>query len=380
MPSRARVFPVVLISALLATACSSDETAVAPAAPSLSVSVAVPSRVSLPRRVTASGSIAAWEEMVLGVELSGQRIDRIHVEVGDVVQAGDALLTLDTRTLEMERRQAEATLAQADANLQVAAANARRGERLKREQLIASSEADQLIAGELTAKAQRQSALAQLESARLRSSFATLRAPDDGVISARLAQPGQVVAAGAELLRLIRDGRLEWRAELPEAELIRIAPGVPVELQAPDGARVEGTVRAVSPSLDARSRTGVVYADLPAPGSLRAGMYAAGDLLLGAAPARTVPEQAIVERDGYRYLFVVGDGDVVAQRRVETGARQDGVVEIRDGIADDDRIVVDGAGFLSDGDRVRVVPADAATATGPAGGDDDTAPAAAAAD
>lgn len=345
-----------LLPLLFLAACSADEAAVAPTAPSLSVSVTTPTQQSLPRRITASGSIAAWEEMVLGVELGGQRIARIHVEVGDVVKAGDALLTLDTRSLEMERRQAEAVLAQADAGLQVAAANARRGERLKREQLIASSEADQLIAGELTARAQRQTALAQLENARLRIGFATLRAPADGVISARLVQPGQVVVAGAELLRLIRGGRLEWRAELPEGELIRVTPGVPVELTGPDAAPVQGTVRAVSPALDARSRTGIVYADLPAPGSLRAGMYAAGDLILGAVPARTVPDQAIVERDGYRYLFVVGDGDIVEQRRVELGVRQDGVVEIRAGVEPGERVVVQGAGFLSDGDRVRVVP------------------------
>lgn len=358
MPFRALRLASVLSCGLFLAACGSEEAAVAPAAPSLTVSVTTPVQQSLPRRITASGSIAAWEEVVLGVELSGQRIARIHVEVGDVVKAGDELLTLDTRSLGMELRQAEAVLAQADANLQVAAANARRGERLKREQLIAASEADQLIAGELTAKAQRQTAVAQLENARLRTGFATLRAPEDGVISARLVQPGQVVVAGAELLRMIRDGRLEWRAELPESELIRVEPGVPVELHGPDGAPVAGTVRAVSPSLDARSRTGVVYADLPAPGALRAGMYAAGDLVLSATPARTVPDQAVVERDGYRYLFVVGEGDVVRQRRVETGARQNGVVEIRDGVGPDDRVVVQGAGFLSDGDRVRVVPAE----------------------
>ena len=191
----------------------------------------------------------------------------------------------------------------------------------------------------------------------MRIGFATLRAPDDGVISARLAQPGQVVTAGAELLRMIRDGRLEWRAELPEAELIRVTPGLPVEVRGADGGVVAGTVRAVSPALDATSRTGTVYADLPDAGSLRAGMFAAGDVLLDAAPALTVPDQALVERDGYRHVFVVGDGDVVAQRRVETGARQDGVVEIRSGIGPADRVVVNGAAFLAEGDRVRIVPA-----------------------
>ena len=346
--------PLLLCLAL--AACSGDQ-AVPAATPSLTVSVATPVQQDLPRRVTASGSIAAWEQMALGVELSGQRVAEVLVEVGDTVRAGQPLLQLDVRSLRMELRQAEAAMAQAQASLAVASANARRGERLKREQLIADSEADQLIAGELTAKAQSQTAQAQLENARLRLGYATLRAPDDGVISQRLVQPGQVVAAGSELLSLIRGGRLEWRAELPENDLIRVSPGVKVQLRSPDDAAVAGQVRAVSPALDAQSRTGLVYADLPEPGALRAGMYAQGDLLLGVAPARTVPEEAVVERDGYRYVFVLGEGNVVAQRRVALGAREGGVVEVREGVQADEQVVVQGAGFLADGDRVRVVPA-----------------------
>ncbi|KFL37335.1 efflux RND transporter periplasmic adaptor subunit [Arenimonas donghaensis] len=327
---------------LLLAACGADEAA-APSTPALSVSVDEPAMQSLPRRIAASGSIAAWEEVVLGVELTGQRVASVEVEVGDVVEKGQPLLKLDTRTLAMELRQAEA-------NLQVASANARRGERLRREQLVAASEAEQLIAGEITARA-------QAENARLRMEFATLRAPHDGVISARSVQPGQVVTAGAELLRLIRDQRLEWRAEVPEAALVQIGNGMPVRLQAPDGQPVEGTVRTISPGLDSRSRTGTVYADLPDPGGLRAGMYAPGEILLAEREVRTVPAAAIVERDGYRYLFVLGEGNVVAQRRVELGARSGNVVEIREGLDGDERVVVEGAGFLADGDLVRVVAA-----------------------
>jgi RND family efflux transporter MFP subunit len=352
---------LLALPCLLLVACSGESEPPTPAtAPaSLTVSVATPAQQALPQRITASGSVAAWEEMSLGVELGGQRVAEVLVEVGDTVSKGQPLLRLDTRSLEMELRQAEAALAQAEANLTVAAANARRGERLKKEQLVAASEADQLIAGELTAQAQRNTAIAQRDNARLRLGFATLRAPDEGVISARAVQPGQVAMTAVEMLRLIRKGRLEWRAELPEADLIRVSPGVVVELQGPDGGKVAGTVRAVSPSLNAQSRTGTVYADLPQPGALRAGMYAAGDLVLGERTARTVPEQAIVERDGYRYLFVLGENDVVSQRRVELGARADGVVEIRDGLQGDERVVVQGAGFLTDGDRVRVAPAGA---------------------
>ncbi|KFN49184.1 efflux RND transporter periplasmic adaptor subunit [Arenimonas composti] len=362
-PTASRSVPVLLVALLLA-ACggTGDAPDTTESAAALSVAVTTPATRDLPLRIAASGEIAAWEEMALGVEVGGQRIAKVLVEVGDEVAAGQPLLQLDTRSLEMQVRMAEAALAQADANLEVAVANAARGRRLKEEQLIAASDADQLIAGELTARAQRQTALAQLENARLQLGFATLRAPYAGTISARSVQPGQVAMAGTELLRLIRDNRLEWRAELPEADLVRITPGTAVRLRDNVGDAVEGRVRTVAPALDARSRTGTVYADLPQPGALRAGMFAAGEFTLGSAPALTVPDTAVVERDGHRYLFVLADGDRVAQRRVETGTRSGGLVEVRSGLQGDERVVTEGAGFLSEGDRVRVVDAaDAAT-------------------
>ena len=195
--------PLVLLLCLVLAACAEDP-APATSQPSLTVSVATPTQQDLPRRITASGSVAAWEQVSLGVELSGQRVSQVLVEVGDVVTLGQPLLRLDDRSLAMELRQAEAALAQANATLAVASANARRGERLKREQLIADSEADQLISGELGAQAQRQTAQAQLENARLRLGFTTLASPHAGVISQRRVQPGQVVSAGTELLSLIR--------------------------------------------------------------------------------------------------------------------------------------------------------------------------------
>lgn len=353
-PALTALAPCLLLCCL--GACGGEPPAAA-SAPSLTVSVARPLPQELPRRLVSAGSVTAHEEMLLGVELSGQRVAEVLVEVGDVVRAGQPLLRLDTRSLGMELRQAEAALAQANASLAMAEANARRGEALKRAQLIAARDADELIAGRLSAQAQVQSAQAQLEGARLRLDFAVLRAPAAGVISQRLVQPGQVVAAGTVLLQLIRDGRLEWRAELPERDLLRVAPGMALTVRGPGGDAVTGRVRAVAPSLNVQSRTGLVYADLPEPGALKAGMFAQGELQLGSAPARTVPDEAVVERDGYRYVFVLGADGAVAQRRIEAGARDGGVVEVLGGLAAEDQVVVQGAGFLSDGDRVRVVPA-----------------------
>lgn len=334
----------------------------------LVVTTVAPERRAIVRDLVASGSVAAWEEMSLGVELTGIRIAQVLVEVGDEVQAGQPLVILDRRTLEVQARQAEASLNQAKASLELARANARRGATLVEEGLISSSDVDQLRADLLNAEAQLTTAEANRDEARLRLSFATLVAPDAGVISARLVQPGQVVTTGNELLRLIRRGRLEWRAELSERDLTRVVEGATVVLTAPAGDEVTGVVRAVSPAVDPETRNGLVYADLPDPGPLRAGMFAQGRIVLGKAEAPVLPRESVVFRDGFPYVFVVaplpaddgrpataaeGELLVVERRRIDTGSQQDDFTEITAGLAADERVVRQGAGFLSDGDIVR---------------------------
>ncbi|HBK46462.1 MAG TPA: efflux RND transporter periplasmic adaptor subunit, partial [Xanthomonadaceae bacterium] len=202
---------------------------------------------------------------------------------------------------------------------------------------------------DLTARAAR-------DAAKLRRDFAELRAPADGVISKRLVQPGQVVSAGSELLRLIRDGRLEWRAELPEEQLAEVSVGDVVEL-AHAGQPVRGRVRAVSPGVDTETRTGTVYADLPAPAALKPGIYVEGRIVTGDGQGLMVPSASIVQRDGHAYVFTMKDAQTVQRRRVRTGQVVQGKVEVVEGLQEGERVVVDGAGFLGDGDRVRVVEA-----------------------
>lgn len=321
---------------------------------SMTVTVGTPAERKIPLEIVASGSIAAWQEMSLGVELSGVRVEQVLVEVGDRVKAGAPLVRLDKRTLEVEARQADASVAQARANLDLAQTSGTRGESLLGQKLISESDAEELRANLSRAEAQLAASVAERDAARLDLEFSTLRSPDAGVISSRSVQPGQIISVGNELLRLIRQGRLEWRAQISEGDLARVRIGSRVELMAPDGELVVGKVRAISPAVDPDTRTALIYADLPQPGSLRAGMFAEGRLVLGETTGMVVPRDAVVVRDGYSYVFVLGEDSQVSQRRVKVGVRQPDVVEIREGLEPTDRFVVRGAGFLSDGDLVRV--------------------------
>jgi RND family efflux transporter MFP subunit len=353
---RLRSLVLVLCAASLA-GCSGGKpgAATAPATSSMTVTVAAPVRQAVAREVVASGSVAAWQEMSLGVELAGLRVSQVLVEVGSRVSAGQPLVLLDRRTLEVQARQAEASLAQARASLELARAQSARGDSLLEQKLISTANFDELRANLGKAAAQLAAAEAERDSSVLRLGFATLRAPYAGIVSGRSVQPGQVVSAGAELLRLIRGGRLEWRAEVSESDLPRIQPGAAVQLRGPTGETVEGRIRAVSPAIDPQTRTALIYADLPEPGSLRAGMFAEGRLGVGTADVVVLPRQSVVFRDGYPYVFVIGKESRVAQRRIEVGQSTGAQVEIRSGVAADESVVVRGAGFLGDGDLVKVV-------------------------
>jgi len=352
MPSL--LFRLAAIAGLLAlAACSKPETP--DATPSLTVSVATPQRDTVVRDVVASGAVAAWEEVSVGVELSGLRVASVEVEVGSVVKQGDVLLRLDARTQDARLSEAEAAVAEARANLEVAERKARRLDELAVQKLVSQQEAEEAHAARTSARARLDTAAASRDSARVQRDFAVVRAPVDGVVSARSVQPGQVVGAGSELLRLIRDGRLEWRAELAETDLLRVGEGADVFVRSPEGGEVAGTIRRVSPALDAQRRIGTIYADLPEPGALRAGMFAQGRVALGQASALLVPQDSVVRRDGRARVFVVGEDGRVQERGVETGGSFGDRIEIRSGLDGGERVVGRGAGFLGDGDLVRVV-------------------------
>lgn len=321
--------------------------------PSLTVTTTQLAMREVEREVVASGSVAPWQEMLLGVELSGVRVAKVWVEPGDQVRAGQALLELDQRTLAVQARQAEASLSQAEASLALARAQAERGESLLSQNLISTSNLDELRANLARAEAQRIVAETERDAARLRLGFATLRAPHAGVISMRSVQPGQIITSGTELLRLIRDGRLEWRAEVAETDLPRLQVGSTVELKGLDGQMVNGRIRAVSPGIDPQTRTALIFVDLPNPGSLRAGMFAEGRLRVGRARVAVVPRQSVVFRDGFPYVFELDEDNRVRQRRIEIGAAQDDFIEVRSGLSEQAVIVVSGAGFLGDGELVR---------------------------
>jgi RND family efflux transporter MFP subunit len=320
----------------------------------LTVTAAPLQPVELTRTVTINGSIYAWQEVIIAPEVGGYRVAEVKVDVGDNVKRGQTLVELSTALLAAEVATKQATLAQRQAQLVNDEAGLARGESLHDMNLISQADYDKLRSAALASRAGVESARADLEASSLRLKFTNVTAPDDGVITARTVTVGQIAQAGSEMLRLLRNGRIEWRGEVPESRLGEIEPGQPVAVTTADGAVVNGKIRVVAPTIASTNRTGLVYVDLPPSDRLRPGMFARGDIEIGRAPAFTVPLESVVSSDGYSYVFVLKPDRTVERRRVETGALRDAEIEVVSGIQSGEMIVGKGAGFLKDGDLVNV--------------------------
>jgi RND family efflux transporter MFP subunit len=334
--------------------------------PALTVTTAQPERVSLPVKLAANGNIVAWQEAIVGAEAPGQRIAQVHVNVGDRVRKGQVLATFAEGTPQAELAQFRASVAEAEAAAADAAANAERARSLQTTGALSASQINQYLTAEKTARAKLEAARAVLQAQQVRVSQTEVRAPDAGIISARAATVGAVVGNGGELFRLIRQGRLEWRAEVTSQELGRITTGTTALVTAASGARLAGRVRTIGPTVDPQTRSALVYVDVtPLPGmpaSARAGMFARGEFDLGATPAITLPQAAVVVRDGFSYVYRVNPDNRVSQVKVQTGRVVGDRIEIASGLAADARVVAAGAGFLNDGDLVRIAEAPAVAA------------------
>jgi len=342
---------------------AADDKKAETAKPALTVTTTKPSAARLPIKLAANGNVAAWQEASVSTESNGLRLTEVRVNVGDVVKAGDVLAVFSADTVSADLAQAQAAVREAEANAADAAANAARARTLQNTGALSAQQISQYTTAEQTANARIASAKAALASQQLRLKYTRVVAPDSGVISARSsnATVGAVSGPGTELFRMIRQGRLEWRAEVVASDLRNLKPGTGAVVKAANGGEVTGKVRMIAPTVDPQTRSALVYVDLPANAGgkdapFKAGMFASGQFELGNSDAMTVPQQAIVVRDGFSFVFRLNADQHVSQIKVQPGRRLGDRIEVLGGLTPETQIVVRGAGFLNDGDLVRNVP------------------------
>jgi RND family efflux transporter MFP subunit len=355
MPSNCRLrlygataaIALVLLADNATAARTADATTFAQA-----VSVATPVRIQLTRSLQATGSVYAWQEVIVAPEVGGYQVAAVNVDIGDQVRRGQELLRLSSELLESQVAIARAGLSQAAGTLANATPARDRGEMVATSGALSHADLDTLRANFIAAQAGVASAQANLDAAELRLRFTHVLAPDAGVITARTVTIGQVVQAGTEVMRLLRQGRVEWRAEITEADMRAVRPGQVARITTVEGVTMTGKVRIMAPTVQSSNRTALAYVDLPANSGVRPGMCARGEIDVSRSAALMVPVASVLVQDGYSYVFVCKADSTVQRRRVVTGIVQSGQIEITNGLADTERVVSSGGAFLSDGQRV----------------------------
>ena len=309
------------------------------------------------KSIAANGSILPWQEAIISAEITGLRIAAINVNVGDSVKKGEVLATLADETVRANVAELSAAVQESEAALAEAIANTERSNKLVASGFVSAQQASQTSTAQQTARARLEIQQAKLAAAQIRLAQTKIIAPDSGIISASTAAAGSLTQNNSELFRLIRQGRLEWYAELTADELAQVKKGMSASITLADGQVVHGKVRAVSPSVNLQTRHGQAIVRFADDANLVGGLFVRGTFEVsgGAKPVQTLPQSALMQRGSQAFVLIVGADNRVHERNVRIGQRQANQVEIKAGLKATEPVVESGGAFLTEGDVVQLV-------------------------
>jgi len=350
--------------------------------PSIIVTDAVERTIS--DRVLATGSIEPVEETYVSPLVDGLSIRSLNADVGDRVEQGSTLVVLNDDALLLQKSQLKANLAKADAavaqsqaQLAEAKANAEeatrvadRAAQLSTNGTVSTAEADRLKALAAAARARLRSAEqsigvasadmkvieAQIEDIDLRLARTAVKAPVSGIVSAKNAKIGAIAnGSGQPLFAIIRDGAIEMKAEVTEADVIKLAVGQPATVRlAGSSTAIEGKVRLIAPTVDPQTRLGTVHITLADTAEARAGMYASATITVEQRQTVVLPQTAVTTEDGKSIVRKVEEG-IVHLKPVTTGIQDGQFVEIVSGLVPGEQVVAKAGAYVRDGDRINPV-------------------------
>ncbi|MBU6382428.1 MAG: efflux RND transporter periplasmic adaptor subunit [Betaproteobacteria bacterium] len=321
--------------------------------PVMKVETSIVTQIAAAQRIQAQGSLQPWREAVVSPQVQGLAIVELHAELGDKVEQGQMLARLDQRLPLAELAQAKAQGFEARASLDEAQLQLERAQQLREKGFFSESQLTQAQNQRRIASARVDAAQAAIELRSLQLKQTEVRASESGVISAKTALLGAIPPLGAELFKILVQGKLEWRAEVTSQDLERIAPGQRARINLPSGESLDAKVRLLSPSIDPGNRNAQVLISLSTtPRQLRAGQFVQGSIDVGLRSVMSLPQSALVVRDGFTLVFHIDKQQRVRSRKVKAGAIIGDQVEILEGIEAGALVVARGGAFLNDGDLV----------------------------
>lgn len=330
----------VLALGALSACEKKDKKDTSPASHAIAVKYAVVSTTSAPVAITGTGTISAWQDVQVGAETGGLTAVALLVDEGQSVKQGQPLLRMDDVLLQAQLKQAQASATQAQRAYN-------RAKELFDKGYLSAAALDQAEAAQATTSAALATAQTQL-------SLATVRAPVSGIVTSRKAVLGQIVQQGAELFHIVRDGRVELNMQVVETDLHHIQPNMSATVTSDSTGPVAGTVRIVTPMVDPSTRLGVARISVPWASGLRPGMFASGRIDAGTQDVMTVPQSAVVYSENAPGVFVAAPDGKARMHKVTLGDHLGKDVVIKDGLQPGDKVITTGAGFLNDGDAVKL--------------------------
>ncbi len=335
---------------MLSAGCSKKEAPAKPpasapkAAAALTVTTALVEGRTVERSVEATGTLAAWDEVVVSSEIPGTVL-KIKADLGDRVKAGDALATLDQRESALNLEQAKAAhqsamraLEREKAKLDDANANFKRYDELFRKGMVSVSQFDNIRTGRDVAEAQLHEAEARAEEGSARHDLAkkqmsdtVVRSPINGEVSGRFVSTGEAVKDNSRMFTVVSTGTLKFRGTVAEAAVPRIRSGqqVLVTVEAFKDRSFKGKLTRISPALDSQTRTLQIEAEVPnAGGVLKPGFFAKGIVLTEKEKdVPFVPEESLYSFVGINKVFVI-NGDTAKELSVTRGLKEGRMIEI----------------------------------------------------
>ena len=325
------------------------------------VTVVVPGRKTVDRTLTATGTLAARREMPVGVAGEGGMINRVLVEPGQWVNAGQVLATVDRSVQTQTAASLAAQVAVARSDQTIAQAELDRAQQLVDRGFISKADLQRKAATRDAAAARVQVAAASLREANARNGRLDIRAPEAGLVLTRGVEPGQIVSSGSGVLfRMAQGGQIEMRAQLAEADLASLHAGARAQVTPVGSDRTfAGEVWQVSPIIDANTRQGIARIALRYDPALRPGGFASATIVGGAAVAPLLPDAALQSDDKGSFVYIVGKDDKVERRNIKIGQVSDAGVTVVSGLDGTERVVRSAGGFLAPGQKVKPVVATA---------------------
>jgi membrane fusion protein, multidrug efflux system len=350
-PAPPSLIPSILVAlSLLASGCREEVAATEEILPS--VSAVEISAVDFDQEIRASGDLRARFQTMIAAEIAG-RVTDLSVDEGGSVAEGAVVIQIDPERRRLDLAAARARLAQARANLKQETSKVERVRKLRSENISSVERLEEAETALLLAQSSVRAEEAAVGVAARALKDASVSAPFAGLVASRSVELGEFVQPGTNLFELVSMTPLDVIFNLPELESQRIAVGqrVEVSVAAPADRKFEAVVTFISPTVDPGTRTLRVKAEIDNQALLlRPGLFA--KISLGTDQRRSVlmvPEEALVQREGSAWLFVIGDEDRVRRVQVETGHQSKGQIEVRGPVSAGDRVVRRGHGGLADG-------------------------------